>query len=303
MARRLREAWCGAGRSRLRQVTSFKGQLFKGQLVVVVTHRTLIIMCHGGQDTRAMWSNGGANVCPKNPEASWHSGRVQVDYCNAVAALAGVADAQHKGATPPAPISSTGDHTALWNAALPSSSPYKEQRVQRALFISGWRLAKPASHRQKGSGQPEMAKSCARAHPHATEYTAVGLSRQDLLRSDGKRVMLSSQTGMTANSFAAIRRRQVVSRLHSLEGNKLSAGEIGARWLTLASIQTFNTDESFSSSWLKRRDVAHPRRGHTRALRLCNVEIFLCCGEGWFNQVQGGLKGVFEQGNCVAWPR
>lgn len=57
--------------------------------------------------------------------------------------------------------------------------------------------------------------------------------------------------------------------------------------MTLASIQTFNTDESFSSSWLKRRDVAHPRRGHTRALRLCNVEIFLCCGEGRFNQAQG----------------
>lgn len=41
--------------------------------------------------------------------------------------------------------------------------------------------------------------------------------------------MFSSQTGVTANSFAAIRRRQVVSRLHSLEGNKSSAGEIGGK--------------------------------------------------------------------------
>jgi hypothetical protein len=86
-----------------RRVTSFEGQL-----VIAVTHRTFTNVPRS-RDTRAMWSNKRANVYPKNPEASWHSGRVYVDYCNAVWQPWQVWQTHSTSDTAPiAPISSTG---------------------------------------------------------------------------------------------------------------------------------------------------------------------------------------------------
>jgi len=111
-------------------------------------------MCHEGRDTQAMWSNKRANVYPNNPEASWHSGRVYVDYCNA---LAGVADAQHKEATPP---------QLLRSARQGPTQPLRVQHCHRARPIRNSRAAglihqwlEACQARlppcQKVSGQPE----------------------------------------------------------------------------------------------------------------------------------------------------
>ena len=152
--------------------------------------------------------------------------------------------AQGSHTAPIAPISSTGTTQPLTIQHCHRARPIRNSACSGPYSSVAGGLPSPPStlsesFRSTRNGcQAESVpgwRKLALEHTHSTashattEYTAVGLSRQDLLQSGGKRVMFSLQTAVTTNSFAAIRRRQVVSRLHSLEGNKLSAGEIGGK--------------------------------------------------------------------------